>query len=353
VGKSCSVAVNGQTFKARAGEVLLDAALVSGVNIPHDCRAGACGTCLTRIVKGSTILGESAVPGTVYACQARILSDLEIEADAVPEASIANGHVSAIRRLAPDVVEVSIEPERRLIYLPGQYFKFKFDGFPERAYSATRPLDRRPQGWGITLQVRREKGGLVSNQFGRRIRRGHPVGIAGPYGSAFFREGKAGRLVLISSGTGFAPIWSIACAALRENPQRRIVLIAGVRTDDPVYMAAALERVAPLANVDVIVTIGRRAGLSSAVREGYPSDHLPALGESDTVYACGPSHLIDAVTPVVVESGAQLYCDAFEPASEGEENLLLEGLKWLKRWLTPERLALTLPAALAELKTKP
>jgi NAD(P)H-flavin reductase/ferredoxin len=352
VSKSCSVAANGQTFKAKAGEVLLDAALVSGVHLPHDCRAGACGTCLTRVVKGSTILGESAVPGMVYACQARILSDLEIESEAVPEASVANGRVSSIRRLAPDVVEVSIEPERRLIYLPGQYFKFKFDGFPERTYSATRPLDRRPQGWRITLQIRRQEGGLVSNQLGHRIRSGHPVSIAGPFGSAFFREGKTGRLVLVSSGTGFAPIWSIACAALRENPQRRIVLIAGVRTDDPVYMAAALERVAPLANVDVIVTIGRRPGLSSAVREGYPSDHLPALGESDTVYACGPSHLIDAITPIAVQSGAQLYCDPFEPATEGEENLLLEGLKWLKRWLTPERLGLSLPGALTELRTK-
>src|SRR5215470_12736255 len=253
--KSCRIAVNDKTFKAKAGELLLDAALVSGVHIPHDCRAGACGTCLTRIVKGSTILGESTVPGMVYACQARILSDLEIEAENVPQAAHANGRVSAMRRLAPGVVEVTIEPERRLIYLPGQYFKFKFDGFPPRAYSATRPLDRRPLGWGIILQIRVQESGLVSSQFGHRIRTGYPVSIAGPYGSAFFREGKAGRLVLVSSGTGFAPIWSIACAALRENPRRPIVLIAGVRTDDPVYMAAALERVARFANVDVIVTI--------------------------------------------------------------------------------------------------
>jgi 3-phenylpropionate/trans-cinnamate dioxygenase ferredoxin reductase subunit len=288
----------------------------------------------------------------VYACQARILSDLEIETEKVPQASLAHARVSAVRRLAPDVVEVSIEPERRLVYLPGQYFKFKFDGFPPRAYSATRPLDLRPQGWGIMLQIRRQEGGLVSTQLGRRIRTGHPVSIAGPYGSAFFREGKTGRLILVSSGTGFAPIWGIACAALRENPQRRIVLIAGVRTDDPIYMAAALQRVARFANVDVIATIGRRPGLSSAVREGYPSDHLPAMSEGDTVYACGPSHLIDAITPAVLESGAQLYCDPFEPAPQAEENPLLEGARRLKRLLAPERLGLTLPGALADLGTK-
>jgi len=123
---------------------------------------------------------------------------------------------------------------------------------------------RRPQGAAITLQVRRQKRGKVSSQLGRRIRVGHPVAIEGPHGSAFFREGKNGRLILISSGTGFAPIWSIACAALRENPLREIVLIAGVRTEDPIYMAVALQRVAPFPNVDVIVTIGRRSGPSSA-----------------------------------------------------------------------------------------
>jgi hypothetical protein len=117
-------------------------------------------------------------------------------------------------------------------------------------------------------------------------------------------------------------------------------------------MAAALERIARFANVDVIVTIGRRPGLSAAVREGYPSDHLPALSGSDTVYACGPSHLIDAVTPAVVESGAQFYCDPFEPAPQAAENPLLEGAKRLKRLLTPERLGFTLPGALAGLGTE-
>jgi CDP-4-dehydro-6-deoxyglucose reductase, E3 len=337
VPKSCTIAVNGQTFTAKAGDLLLDAALASGVRIPHDCRAGTCGTCLTRIVKGSTILGEGAVPGMVRACQARILSDLEIEAEKVPEPSFANGRVWSIRPLAADVVEVDIEPERRLFSLPGQYFKFKFEGFPPRAYSATQPFDWRPRRSGITLQIRREEGGLVSSQFGNRIRAGHAVGIEGPYGGAFFRKGKTGRLVLVSSGTGFAPIWNITCAALFENPLRHILLIAGLRTADPIYMAAALETVARFDNVDVIVTIGRRPSLSAAVSEGYPSDHLQALSEEDIVYACGPAHLIDAITPIVVESKAQFFSDPFDAAPASET--FLECAKRLLTQLLPrERL---------------
>ena len=138
MAKTCTVEVNGQTFKAKAGEVLLDAALSNGVPMAHDCRSGICGACLTKVVSGSTILGETAVPGMVHACQARILSNLAIEAEEAPEISFAEGRVSALRRLGPDVVEVSIEPEKRLLHLPGQYFNFKFGGFPARSSPVSR-----------------------------------------------------------------------------------------------------------------------------------------------------------------------------------------------------------------------
>ncbi len=333
----CNVTVNDQSFKAEAGDILLDAALSNGVNLPHDCRSGLCGSCLTRVVQGSTIMGETATPGMVYACQARLLSDIHIEAEEVPEVSHANADVIGFRQLAPDVTEVTIKPERRLQLLPGQYMKFKFKGFPARSYSPTRPIDRRPKGRNITLQIRHLKGGRVSSQLGRRIRTGHHVEIQGPYGSAFFREGKTGRLVLVSSGTGFAPIWSVACAALRENSQRQMVVIAGVRTADPIYMTAALERIVQFPNVEVIVTIGRRPSPSDIVREGYPTDHLPPLSSDDIVYACGPAHMIETLSPMVAASKAQFYSDPFEPAAKSEELPLFESAKRLKRFLMPER----------------
>lgn len=353
MAKTCKVSVNGRTFKANAGDVLLDAALANGISMPHDCRAGLCGACLTKVVQGSTILGETAAPGMVHACQARVLSDVEIESEDVPEASVCAGYVSGVRELAEDVVEVAIEPDRRLVHRPGQYFKFKFKGFPERCYSPTRPLDRRPRARDVTLHIRRLEDGQVSSKLGREIRAGHSVVIEGPYGSAFLREGKKERLVLVSSGTGFAPIWSIACAALRENPHRRIALIAGVRTADPIYMTAGLERLIRFPNVSVIVTIGRRPGASSLVREGYPADHLPPLSEHDIVYACGPSHLIEALSPIATESKAQFYFDPFEPHQNNEEIPFMETMKRLKRILTEQpEFVVTVPNPLIALRSE-
>ncbi len=42
--------------------------------------------------------------------------------------------------------------------------------------------------------------------------------LTGPFGSAHFRPHLDGRLILVATNTGFAPIWSIPpVAALREN----------------------------------------------------------------------------------------------------------------------------------------
>ena len=165
-----------------------------------------------------------------------------------------------------------------------------------------------------------------------------PLLSKGLLAALFSARGKHARLILVSSGTGFAPIWSIACAALRENPSRQIIVIAGVRTDDTIYMSAALERLVRFPNVDVIVTIGRRPGLSNLVRKGYPNDHLPALDANDIVYACGPAQMIEALGPVAVAAKAQFYSDPFEPAQQtGEPPVFLESVRRLKQMLVQGR----------------
>jgi hypothetical protein len=240
MAKSCTVAVNGQTFKAKAGDVLLDAALVSGVNISHDCRSGVCGSCLTKVVRGSTILGKQpfpawCMPARPASCRISTLGTRDLVCGRACQCASASGPrccgSDRGARKAPALSARTI-------------FQLQVCGFPARSYSPTRPLNRRPRAQCLTLQIRRHERGQVSSQIGREIRAGHAVAIEGPFGSAFFREGKSARLILASSGTGFAPIWSIACAALRENPYRQIFVIAGVRTDDPIYMSAALERLA-------------------------------------------------------------------------------------------------------------
>jgi ferredoxin len=43
---------DGDAFEVEEGEIVLDAALRQGVDIPYSCRSGECRTCLSRVLSG-------------------------------------------------------------------------------------------------------------------------------------------------------------------------------------------------------------------------------------------------------------------------------------------------------------
>src|SRR5262245_24728668 len=154
MSKVCTIQVNGETFSANRGDLLLDAALMNGIELPHDCRSGYCGTCRVRILEGRVVGGSSNEPDVVHACQCRVITDLASAVVATPEATETPAVVTGIEQLAPDVVEVCIEPIRPVSFLPGQYMSVQFRGFPARRYSPTGPLDWPTERRGMRLQVR-------------------------------------------------------------------------------------------------------------------------------------------------------------------------------------------------------
>jgi len=309
-----NVSVKGHTFRVRAGDVLLDGALANGVEIPHDCRTGTCGTCMVQIVKGQTVCGETHTQGMVHACQARVVSDLEVDMEDVPEIKTIRARLVGLREIARDILELQIAPNKEITYLPGQYFHFAFNGFPARAYSPTASLSGQIGGHVIHLNVKRIRGGRISSSLGTAIRPGHRLRMHGPFGHAFLRHGGIGRLVLAGNGTGFAPIWAIACRALSENWDRPIVVIAGARSIAALYMTSALALLARLPNVKVIPTIEEGPSPYPEVRIGRIENHIPPLDASDIVHACGSPRMVDAVAGLAESVGATFYADPFEAA---------------------------------------
>ena len=308
--------------------MLLDAALRQGIDIPHDCRSGHCGTCRTRVVAGRLLGGNCDEPGVARACQARLIGDVAIKIDAMPEILSTAGRVRALTKLTRDVIEVSIEPARPVRYLPGQYFQVRFRGFPARCFSPTLALDAKDDT-SIRLHIRLVPNGRVSSAFGSAIRSGHSIKIEGPFGSAYLREDNHNRLVLIAGGTGFAPIWSIAAAALRENPHREIVVVVGARSLDDLYMTPALCWLARHPNVTVVPVTDTPQTITRAIRTGRPTDHAPILTRDDTVYACGAPPMVQAAQRMAAMAGARCYADAFVPAGVSEDGLLARTVMWV------------------------
>ena len=309
--KTCRVVLNNEPFLANCGDLLLDSALMNGIDLPHDCRSGICGACKVRLVEGRVFGGHEHGDQMIHACQARIISDLEVVVEAVPETTSISARVAAIVRLAPDIVGVDIELPKPLHYLPGQYCKVQFRGFPARNYSPTYPLEGRPNNRLLHFHIRKLSDGVVSSELGRDISVGHRVKVTGPFGSAFLRPNHPGSMVLVSSGTGFAPMWSVAVAAIMERPQREMVFVVASRKLQSLYMHAALCRLALFPNVTIIPTVSEPQSVSPAVRVGRPTDHLPILSPDDLVYASGAPAMTEQVAQLAKAAGAQCHTDPF------------------------------------------
>ena len=306
------------SFRARRGETLLDAALINGIDLPHDCRSGTCGSCRCTVASGQVDGGEIDAQGAVLACQARIVSDIELIVEETPPVETFAGAVTAIRALSRDVVEVAISTRTPFEYFPGQYAQVRFSGFPARCYSPTLPLEGPVDRDGLRLQVKRVRDGRVSSALGAQIQPGHKVKITGPHGAAYLRPGHRGRLVLVSSGTGFAPIWAIAHAALCEMPDREIVIVVGAKTAADFYMSPALWRLVAFPKTQVIPVV-RLGDDRDEWPVGRPLDHVPMLRASDIVYACGAPQLVEGVAALAKASGAACHADPFHAALGDDE----------------------------------
>jgi len=160
----------------------------------------------------------------------------------------------------------------------------------------------------------------VSSALGHKIRIGHRVKVTGPLGSAFLRPKHTGRTVLVASGTGFAPMWSIAVAAITERPQRELVFIVAARKLQSFYMHSALCRLARFPNVTIIPIVSEPQNVSPAVRSGRPTDHMPRLSPDDVVYTCGAPAMTESVARISRAAGAQCYTDPFTPSAKPDDS---------------------------------
>jgi len=80
---------HGRTLHVPRNQPVLQAALEAGLNLPHSCKSGHCGSCRARLRAGTIsypngvplgITAEEQASGHILLCQARAQSDLVVEA---------------------------------------------------------------------------------------------------------------------------------------------------------------------------------------------------------------------------------------------------------------------------------
>lgn len=296
-------------IEARPGDTVADAAYRAGVNIPLDCRDGACGTCRCKVESGSFDPGsyieealseEEAAEGFALACQMRPKSDLVLgvlasSAACKVKAAPFKAALLGVERLSPSTLAFALEGPKGFAFLPGQYVNIRVPGTDQRrSYSmASAPGDSR-----LSFLVRDIPDGLMSGWL-RAAQPGAEVEVEGPSGSFYLRAPERPALFL-SGGTGLAPFLSMleALAASGAPLAHPVRLVHGVTTDADLVEVARLEALAARLPGFSFATTVADAAASAHARTGYVTAHVAAeelFGGEVDIYLCGPPPMVDAV----------------------------------------------------------
>jgi CDP-4-dehydro-6-deoxyglucose reductase len=333
---SVTVQPSGRSFSVEGDEPILLAAIREGVGLPYGCKDGACGSCKCRLLEGRVIHGahqakalsaEEEAAGLMLACQAVPQTDVVIEARTVvgageyPPRKMPT-RVISIDKPAPDVavLKMQLPANDPLRYRAGQYVEFILRDGARRSYSmANAPHTQGDKPW-IELHIRHMPGGKFTEHVFGAMKEKEILRIEGPFGSFFLREDSAKPIVLLASGTGFAPIKAIIENMQFKGIDRSSVLYWGCRGKADLYQHAWAEQAAAdmpkLRYVPVLSEPKPQdawSGRTGLVHQAVMQD-LPDLSGYQ-VYACGVPIMVEsAKRDFVAQCGLpedEFYADAF------------------------------------------
>ncbi len=238
----------------RAGETLLEAGLRAGLDLPYECRNGACGLCMCTVHHGrvdhgpyqqSALTEAMRAQGQTLMCCATPLSDVAIEVQREPGAQKTAhkthvGKVTSLERLADDLIRLRIAlPEgEHIAFAAGQYINIILPDGQRRAYSFANAPDASAE---IELHVGLVPGGRFTGHVFNKMQVGDSLRFEGPLGKFVLHESER-PILFVAGATGFAPVKSIVEDAFQRGLNRPMWLYWGVRQRANLYLADLAEQ---------------------------------------------------------------------------------------------------------------
>lgn len=315
-----TVQPSGRTFSVDQDEALLAAAIRQGIGLPYGCKDGACGSCKCKKLEGTVVHGthqlkalspEEEANGFILTCCGIAHSDVVIESRQVTDESAFPVKKMPVRvismvRASHDVMVLRLQlPTSDVFkYHAGQYVEFLLRDGDRRAYSMANAPHTLSDSPSVELHVRHMPGGKFTEHVFGTMKEKEILRVEGPYGSFFLREDSNKPMVLLASGTGFAPIKALIEHMQFKGIARPAVLYWGGRRPADLYMNDWVQaKVAEMPNLKYIPVVsdalpedqwsGRTGFVHKAVLEDFPDLSIYQ------VYACG--------APIVVDSARAEY----------------------------------------------
>ena len=331
-----SVLPSNRSFTVAADEPILTAGIRQGVAMPYGCKDGACGSCKCKMLEGQVIHNkhqskalspEEEAKGYILTCCAKPQSDIVLEsrqvtsADAFPIKRMPS-RVISLEKKSHDVMVIKLQlpASDTLQYKAGQYIEFILRDGARRSYSMATAPHIASDSKTLELHIRHMPGGKFTDHVFGEMKEKEIQRIEGPFGSFYLREDSEKPMILLASGTGFAPIKAIIQHMQHQGTTRPVVLYWGGRRPADLYMHDwVLVHVAAMPNLRYVPVVsdalpedawtGRTGFVHQAVMADYPD--LSA----HQVYACGAPIVVDSAQADFVKlcklPEDEFYADSF------------------------------------------
>lgn len=342
---SVTVVPSGRTFSVDAGEAILAAGIRQGIGLPYGCKDGACGSCKCKKLEGVVQHGphqskalseEEEAQGFVLTCCATAHSNVVLESRQVTSEGAfpikkMPTRVSLLEKKSADVMllKLQLPANDNFSYHAGQYVEFLLPGGTRRSYSMANAPHLLAAGGGLELHIRHMPGGKFTDQVFSTLAEKEILRIEGPYGSFYLREDSNKPIILLASGTGFAPIKAVLEHMQFKGITRPVTLYWGGRRPFDLYMDAwvktKLTEMPQLRYVPVVSDAlpedgwaGRTGFVHQAVLQDWPD--LSAY----QVYACGAPIVVDSAKAAYTQAGLpedEFYADSFTSEADKARDL--------------------------------
>jgi len=338
-----TVQPSGRTFSANEGETMLAAGIRAGVGLPYGCKDGACGSCKCKKISGVVVHGEhqakalsaeEEVAGFVLTCCGVPQSDVVLESRQVTEAGAfpikkMPVRLNSMEKLSPDVVRLVLQlpANDNFQFHAGQYVEFLLRDGARRSYSmanaphtrAGNPTATPPVGATLELHIRHMPGGKFTDHVFGAMKEKEILRIEGPYGSFYLREDSAKPMVLLASGTGFAPIKALIEQMQDKGSTRPATLYWGGRRPADLYLNDwVVQKCREMPQLQYVPVVSDALpedhwhGRTGFVHQAVLKD-IPDLSGYQ-VYACGAPIVVDSARRDYVKAGLpeeEFYADSF------------------------------------------
>jgi p-cymene monooxygenase electron transfer component len=306
---------------------MLEAALKNGVAFPHNCTVGTCGSCKCKLKTGRvnaltdfgyTLSQQEIAAGFILACQAipkDPLTQVEVESAALdaPQVEKFVGKIVTTDKLTHDILRVTIELDRPIHFVAGQYANIKYPNIRRARNYSFADAPQRDGLKQISFFIRKvPKGAFTEDLFDGKLQ-DVPLDIEGPHGNFHLHPG-ANPMICIAGGSGLAPLLSILEKARKDRVKRPCAFLFGARTPADLYAIEQIRMIeAGWADKFVFLPVmshepadtgwtGARGLVTQFITDAMPDiDWSTAEG-----YMCGPPGMIDAGIASMVETGMKL-----------------------------------------------